>query len=154
MQIRIEADRLPGRSCAPGPDFPGAQNVHVGVQRKNDPGPGTLLGVQPGDAPSATWTLECEPATTDAGIVLRGPHIQNRSGGRFIYLSWVEIPADGATYMFRRAKLMFDAIPPDVLDAAVHSGVLIARLGLTDAKGGPLCAAVRPPLIEWTARSE
>lgn len=151
MQIRIEADRLPGRICyAPGPGFLGAQNVHVGVQRKNDPA--QLLDVQPGDAPSATWTLECEPVPTDAGIALSGPYIQNRSGSRFIYLSWVDVAASGTAAMFRRAKLMFDAVPPDVLDAAVRSGVLTARLGLTDAKGGPLCASVRPPLIEWTAR--
>jgi len=27
----------------------------------------------------------------------------------------------------------------------------VGRLGLTDPKGNPTCAAVRPPLIEWTA---
>jgi hypothetical protein len=53
--------------------------------------------------------------------------------------------------MFRRAKLMFDAIPPDVLTAAVRCGQLTGRLGLTDAQGYPLCAHVRPPLIEWSA---
>jgi Family of unknown function (DUF5990) len=29
--------------------------------------------------------------------------------------------------------------------------VLVGRLGLTDPKGNPLCAAVRPPIIEWSA---
>ena len=53
--------------------------------------------------------------------------------------------------MFRRAKLMLDAVPPDVLRAAERSGSLVARLGLTDAKGGPLCAAVRPPVVTWSA---
>ncbi|NEE59503.1 monooxygenase, partial [Streptomyces sp. SID8455] len=28
---------------------------------------------------------------------------------------------------------------------------LTGRLGLTDAKGQPLCARVRPPLISWSA---
>jgi hypothetical protein len=46
---------------------------------------------------------------------------------------------------------MLDGVPPAVLGAAVASGVLIGRLGLTDEKGNPRCAAVRPPLIEWTA---
>lgn len=61
---------------------------------------------------------------------------------------------DGGVFaMFRRAKLLFDAIGPDVLDAAVSGGLLMARLGLTDARGHPLCAAVRPPLIGWSAGS-
>ena len=59
----------------------------------------------------------------------------------------------GAFVMFRRAKLHLDAIPAQVLEDAVVGGVLVARLGLTDAKGQPLCAAVRPPLVEWSALS-
>lgn len=39
----------------------------------------------------------------------------------------------------------------EVLDAAVDSGLLVARLGLTDRCGQPLCAAVRPPLVNWSA---
>ena len=58
---------------------------------------------------------------------------------------------DGAFTMFRRAKLWLDAIDPATLDAARQYGSLIARLELTDTKGHPLCAAVRPPLIRWTA---
>ena len=53
--------------------------------------------------------------------------------------------------MFRRAKIMFDGIPADVMATAQKSGVLVGRLGFTDPKGNPTCAAVRPPLIEWTA---
>ena len=53
--------------------------------------------------------------------------------------------------MFRRAKLFLDAVPPNVLRSSIDGGVLVGRLGLTDRKGHPLCAAVRPPLIEWTA---
>ena len=53
--------------------------------------------------------------------------------------------------MFRRAKLMLDGVPPDVLRRAVETGTLNGRIGLTDEKGNPSCAAMRPPLIEWTA---
>jgi hypothetical protein len=38
-----------------------------------------------------------------------------------------------------------------VLDAAVRQGTLVGRLGLTDGKGWPRCAAVRPPVIDWSA---
>lgn len=39
----------------------------------------------------------------------------------------------------------------DVLGSAAKSGLLVGTLGLTDAKGNPLCARVRPPQISWTA---
>jgi hypothetical protein len=38
-----------------------------------------------------------------------------------------------------------------VLASACEQGLLVGRLGLTGSKGNPLCAAVRPPLIEWSA---
>ena len=150
MQIRIEASDLPGRYCDPGPDFPGTSaEIHVGVQRKDRPQ--ELLDLHPGDAPSAVWTLDCTAVTTPAGIEVRGRYIQNRLGGRFIYLSWVATDASGAQVMFRRAKLMLDGVGQDILSAAAKSGLLTAKLRLSDAKGHPLCAAVRPPLVQWSA---
>jgi hypothetical protein len=134
VRIRIVGTRLPGD-----------RNVHVGVQRKNRPA--ELLELRPGDAPTAVWHLDC---TVD-GADVRGPYIQGPPGGRFIYLSWGTVEDGGSFAMFRRAKLMFEDVPADVLAAAVDSGVLVGRLGLTDAKGQPVCARVRPPQIKWTA---
>jgi hypothetical protein len=48
---------------------------------------------------------------------------------------------------------MLDSVPEDVLAAAASDGLLVGRLGLTDANGGPLCARVDPPHITWTAES-
>ena len=62
----------------------------------------------------------------------------------------VDGDATGDPVMFRRAKLWLDAIAASVLERAVHQGALIGRLGLTDPAGNPLCASVRPPLIEWS----
>jgi hypothetical protein len=150
VQIRIEATDLPGRSCGPSPDSPGGyHNVHVAVQRRNKPA--ELLGLVPGDAPSATWTLDCTATPTPGGVDLRGPYIQGPPGGRFVYLSWGTVDEAGAFRMFRRAKLGLDGVPSDVLDGARQSGVLVGRIGLTDGKGNPRCAAVRPPVIEWSA---
>lgn len=57
----------------------------------------------------------------------------------------------GAFTVFRRAKLMLAAVDPATLDAARRHGRLIGRLTLTDDRGHPLGAAVRPPLITWPA---
>lgn len=150
VALRIEGDRLPGRTCAAAPGFPGYADIHVGVQRRARPG--ELLGPTPGDAVAAGWTLECAARTDAAGAVdLTGPYVQGRPGERFVYLSWGGIGTDGAYGMFRRAKLILGAVAPEVLAAAVRSGRLTGRLGLTDAKGHPLCARVVPPVIAWTA---
>lgn len=154
MQIRIEGTNLPGKSCGPSPDVPGGyRNIHVGVQRRARRD--ELLGLTPGDAACATWTLECQLGAAvrpgESATDVRGPYIQGPPGGRFIYLNWVTVDEAGNLRLFRRAKLWLDGVPPDVLGEAARTGQLIGRLGLTDAKGHPTCAAVRPPSIEWSA---
>lgn len=144
MQIRIVGTELPGRECKAGDNFPGYSNIHVGVQSKSPRG--ELLGLHAADAPSATWTLDC---SVDGGD-FRGPQIQGRPGDRFIYLSWGTVDDAGAFTMFRRAKLMLADVPAAVLAAAVATGTLVGVLGLTDAKGHPLCARVVPPKIHWS----
>ncbi|MFJ2833098.1 DUF5990 family protein [Streptomyces sp. NPDC087263] len=153
IRIRIDAVDLPGLACSPeaipGNDVPAYRNIHVAVQRRERPT--ELLDSQPGDAASATWTLECATSASPSGTDVKGPYVQGRPGGRFIYLSWGTVDDSGTFTMFRRAKLMLDAVPAEVLDAAALTGLLVGRLGLTDARGGPLCARVVPPRITWTA---
>jgi hypothetical protein len=145
VHIRIVGTQLPGRDCGPGGDFPGYSNIHVGVQRKNRRD--ELLDLHPRDADTAVWTLDCSVQ----GVDIRGPYIQGLPGGRFIYLSWGTVDDAGRFRLFRRAKLMLEGVPADVRDSAATSGLLVGSLGLTDAKGNPLCARVWPPQIRWTA---
>lgn len=150
VRIRIEAFDLPGTSCGPSPDAPGGyHNIHVGVQRRNRRD--ELLGLVPGDVSSATWAMDCTAVRSPAGVDLKGPYIQGPRGGRFLYLCWGTVDDGKSFTLFRRAKLWLDAVPPAVLDSALDLGLLVGRLGLTDRHGNPLCAAVRPPVIEWLA---
>ncbi|MEV0224794.1 DUF5990 family protein [Streptomyces sp. NPDC050704] len=152
MRIRIEAVDLPGLTCPALADSnaPAYGNVHVAVQRRDRPA--ELLEPHPGDAPSATWTLECTATASPTGTEVQGPYVQDRLGRRFIYLSWGTVDESGVFTMFRRAKLMLDVVPAEVL-AAARDGLLVGRLGLTDPRGGPLCARVEPPHITWTAQA-
>jgi len=110
-----------------------------------------LLDLHPGDAASATWTLDRAAVNLiDGQLDLRGPYIQGGPGQRFIYLSWGEVDDAGEFTMFRRAKLWLDAFDAATAHAAVAAGQLTAGLELTDARGGPLCASVRPPLVTWS----
>jgi hypothetical protein len=146
--VRIEAHDLPGSSCGPSPERPqGHHPIEVGVQRRNKPD--ELLGQVRADVESVTWEVDATPVPSAPGD-LRGPYISGPPGGRFIYLAWGVVEQPGRFVMFRRAKILLDGVPADVMAEAWASGVLVGRLGLTDERGNPTCAAVRPPLIEWT----
>jgi hypothetical protein len=152
MLIRIEGSDLPGRTCGPGPDFPdGHQNVHVAIQGRK--GQQDLFGLVGADAESVAWDLVCDLVSPPPHVDLWGAQIQGPPGKRFIYISWgAAVGGAGGFRMFRRAKLCLDAVPPAVMAAACNEGMLVGRLGLTDDEGWPLCAAVRPPRVEWSAQ--
>src|SRR3954470_18592066 len=137
MRIRIEGTDLPGGRGGPEADDLKIGNVHVGVQRKTE-----VVDQVPVDAATATWSFDVTSREVDGLLDVGGPWVHGRPGARFLYLSWGTVEGDRFT-MFRRAKLLFGDIPTALLRAAHDGGgVLVARLGLTDAQGGPLCARV------------
>jgi hypothetical protein len=147
--IRIEGHDLPGRPGAPQAEALRLGGVQVGVQRT---GPGRVAEVVqrvPVHAESAVWELDVAVRQVDGLVDVGGPWVHGRPGARFLYLSWGAVDGDDFAG-FRRAKLMFGDIPgPLLLAAAAGEGTLVARLGLTDAQGGPRCARVRPPDLSW-----
>lgn len=140
--------RLPGRTFDDAPhDGCVYSNVHVGVQCRRD-----VVEIVPGDASAAEWNFPISVVADGVAIDFRSPHVQGKRGDRFVYLSWGTVNDDGDFEMFRRAKLMLAAVPAAVLGAANQPGqVLIATLDLTSPDGSPVCAAIRPPAISWTA---
>jgi Family of unknown function (DUF5990) len=151
VDVRIVGVELPGRTCAdPRPGGLEYENVHVGVQRRRD-----VVDLVPGDASDAEWNLTVDTATKDGALDLRGPFVQGKRGDRFLYLSWGTVDAADQFEMFRRAKLMFDAVPDELLRSAQAPGHrLVGTVNMTHDDGMPRCAAVRPPVIEWTVDGE
>ena len=137
LLIRIIATRLPGST------FDAHTRVRVGLQVGK-----ANVDLVDGAAAGATWEAEVSVVTDAKGeLAIRGPAIHGPRGERFLYLVWV---AGGDGAMFRRAKLQLDAVPAKTLNEALREGrALVAELSLTDARGGPLCASVRPPAIRW-----
>lgn len=147
MRIRIEGRDLPGCRGGVEADALRLGNVHVGVQCRAE-----VVDRVPADAPEATWRFDVASREVDGLLDVGGPWVHGRPGARFLYLCWGAVTGDRFE-MFRRAKLMFGDVPTDLLRAAHDgAGVLVCQLGLTDAKGGPVCARVRPPGIVWTVR--
>lgn len=143
MEVVISGHHLPGR------DFRLAavpiHNVHVGVQVRGEP-----VGLVRADAASAEWTVDVRVEPLDDGFDFKGPAVHGKRGERFLYLTWGEVDAGGGFTMFRRAKLMLDAIEPTLVRAALADArALHAAIDLTDDCGGPRCARVGPPALTW-----
>ena len=138
LNVRIIGERLPGRT------FEAYTNVHVGVQRGDE-----VVQIQPAEGSSVKFAFGVVlRELDDGGLDLRSPFVHGKPGDRFFYLSWGDVGDDGSFEMFRRAKLMLAAVPSGLITA--KTGSLEAYLSLTDEKGGPVCAAVRPPAINWS----
>ncbi|MCX4822655.1 DUF5990 family protein [Streptomyces sp. NBC_01142] len=135
LNLRITGRELPGSACGEYKD------IHVGTQRGREPDQ-----LVPADAAEAVFEIPVETVTAPDGTAdFRGPYVQGRRGERFIYLTWGEMPPGGEFAMFRRAKFFLADLPEE----ALAGGSAETGLGLTDGRGMPLCAAVRPPRITW-----
>jgi hypothetical protein len=150
VDVRIVGSNLPGRDWGdPRPGGRRYENVHVGIQRRAE-----VVEAVPADAAAATWDITVDVVDTDGAVDFRGPYVQGRRGDRFLYLSWGTVAGDRRFEMFRRAKLMLDVLDDETVRAASRTGSrLEARLGLTGGDGGPRCAAVRPPGVDWAVAS-
>lgn len=148
MQLSITGFNLPG--CVfPQPDGALMTNVHVAVQ----------IGREPSDlvkanSSKALWDLDVEVFVRDGQLDFRGPVVQGKRNERFIYLTWGEVTRNNEFEMFRRAKLMLDRIDEDLVGSALDAGRLLARIDLTGPDGGPRCARVDPPAIEWSVPTQ
>ena len=143
MRIVIEGHDLPGAEFVS--DGAPLHNVHVAVQVGKEP-----VGLVRGDADGARWEIDVRTVVADDEVDMRGPAVQGKKGERFLYLTWGDVGAGDSFAMFRRAKLMIGDIEPEMLAAATRDdGVLVASLSLTDERGGPRCARVKPPVISW-----
>ena len=146
MRVHVVGEALPGRSF-PRPEGGLYENVHVALQDGRDP-----VGLVPGNANDASWEVDVRVVTTaDGHVDFRGSAVHGKRGDRFLYLTWGDVGDDGSFEMFRRAKLMLDRVDPAVMQGAIDDArVLTAKVQLTDAQGGPRCARVDPPAVQWS----
>ena len=144
MQLSITGYNLPGREFRRADGSPMA-NVHVGVQVGREP-----AQLVRADSPEVRWDLDVDAVVREGQHDFRGPAVHGKRGERFVYLTWGEVHLDARFEMFRRAKLMLNRIDEGVVGRAVDAGRLLARVDLTGGDGGPRCARVDPPAIEWS----
>lgn len=147
MRVLIHGHSLPGFAFGDAQSGKCYERVHVAIQSRD-----AAAQVVPADSESVHFTAEVDVVESKGEIDFRGPCVHGRRGDRFLYLTWGELLEGGIFKMFRRAKLLLRDVDAETLARASSPGwALEARLGLTDACGGPRCASVRPPTVGWKA---
>jgi len=146
--IQLNGRNLPGATCNPAPDHPGPyENIHIGIGSR-----GHAVELFRGDAPSTVWRFDVRVVDIPEGSLdFRGPLVEGTRGDRFLYLNWGTVDAEGRFRLFRRAKVMLEEIDPDLIRNASGTGAeLHVAVNLTDSKGNPTCARLKPPAITWS----
>ena len=121
--------------------------VHLGIQRGEE-----VLDATPADRDKVVFQLVFRVAKqADGATGFYGPYAKGTPQERFFYLSWVVKGKYGALTMFRRAKIHLNHLKwPDVERAVKDGRPVRVELSMTDRKGEPLCASVRPGVARWT----
>jgi Family of unknown function (DUF5990)/Domain of unknown function (DUF5655) len=161
LTVLVDGYDLPGLTCHPEPNGTVHRSVHVALTGQDADrlyldlpgrGGGRALEPVPGDAPSARWEVPVTVRRGDEGFDFGGPFVRGDRTDRHIGLAWGDVPGDGTLRIFRGAKLRLVDVEPDLVEAAMRPGHrLVARVRLTDARGNPICARIRPPYIAWSA---
>jgi hypothetical protein len=159
--VVIEGFDLPGSTCKPEPDGLVHGKVHVALRSGSKDRPGLVLVPShpwsaaepaPGDARSVRWEVSVTIRRDGGGIDFGGPFVRGDRSDRNLGLAWGDVPGDGTFHLFRGAKLRLVDVDPSLIEDALRPGHrLVARVRLTDAKGNPICARLRPPDIAWSA---
>jgi hypothetical protein len=165
LHVVIEGTELPGLTCQPEPDGTVHRNIHVALSTsakgiaEDQPWltvplkPGLAVDPFPGDAEETRWEVTVTVrGSADDGYDFTGPSVGGDRTDRNIGLVWGEVPGDGTLQMFRGAKLRLVDVPPAVITNAMRPGNrLVARVRLTDDRGNPVCARLRPSHLTWSA---
>jgi hypothetical protein len=161
LTVVIEGFDLPGLTCTPEPGGQVHENIHVALTGPGQDRPalavpgGRWPAVEPtpGDAPSARWEVPVTVRRDTGGFDFTGPFVRGDRTDRHLGLAWGDVPGDGTLRLFRGAKLRLVDIDPAIIEEAILPGrLLVARIRLTDVRGNPVCARVRPPALTWSAR--
>ena len=140
VTIHLHCIDFPGRS------FDGKTDIKVGPQKGDEVDDDVF-----GDAKQADFLfdlrVERNPKTGKPNFL--GPYAHGKPDERFLYLCW-GVRNGRHFQVFRKAKIHLSHLDWATVETAARAKQPIeATLKLTDKKGGPLCASVKPEHIEW-----
>lgn len=139
--VELRCSELPGTAAC------GRTAVRLGIQRGAE-----VVDDVPADVPGVVFEAPLRVVRNEANgrPNFLGPYAHGTVQDRFLYLCWGERIAGGWDG-FRRAKVPLKELSWEAVAAHVERGApLVAELQLTDAKGEPLCASVKPSHHRWS----
>ncbi len=137
VRILIECINLPPSN------WDGHAAISVGIQQGKEVVQGAQL---PAESVSFEAELRVGNEPTDERPNFLGPFAFGTPQERFLYVCWGEIGL-GGWRGFRRAKLPLNGLGWE----DIQSPIIRAQLNCTDAKGGPICATVKPTHLVWSS---
>ena len=138
IPFAVRVTDLPPEACV------GQTKIALGIQRRDTRGDEVLPATYLPDG-SAEVRGELRRKEESTPPVFLGPFTFGPPAGRFLYLSWSGVPADGGPRrMFRRIKIPLAGISARLLAelARTPGAELVARIAGTARDGGPACATV------------
>lgn len=129
----------------PGLPFEGRAAVYLAIQHKED-----ILDETPSNVQEKIFDLRVKVTEGKDGLPnFTGPYVFGKTGDKFLYLVWFMKTSMG-NERFRRAKIKLNEFSWSQIRKAQAAEIPIrAQIRLTDAKGGPICASLKPPYIQW-----
>lgn len=129
----------------PGLPFEGRAAVYLGIQFKQE-----ILDETPTTVQEKIFDLHVKITEgKDGRPNFTGPYVHGKTGDKFLYLVWFMKTSIG-NEGFRRAKIKLNALSwSQIRKAQAEGSPLRAQISLTDAQGGPICASLKPPYIQW-----
>jgi hypothetical protein len=137
ITIEIVCTELPGM---------GRDLLHLGIQHGTE-----IIEAAPAVSKRIVFrpTLRAQ-RNADGSVNFLGPFAQGPKEERFIYLNWVTTDGKAPTAMVGRIKLQLNHIKwTAVAKAAQGDEPIRVKLALTNAKGNPVMASIRPDVAKW-----
>jgi hypothetical protein len=137
ITIEIVCTELPGA---------GQSFLHLGIQRDQ-----VITEAAPADAKRIVFRPTLRALRNgDGSVNFLGPFAQGPKSERFIYLNWATTNGKELTAMVGRIKLHLNHIKwAAVRKAAQGNKPIRVKLALTNAKGNPVMASLRPDAAQW-----
>jgi len=129
----------------PKNNFENRPNIFVGVQQQKEVVMDTSITAETKDF---MIPIQVKP-TKDGQPNFLGAFVHGRVGDRFLYLVWYN-KKGSEKERFRRAKIKLAPITWAYIESAIQvKEPIVAKINLTDSKGGPVCATLKSTNIEW-----
>lgn len=143
VEFEIECHEFPCATLSP------YAHLRLGIQERNEVRQDVACTPCPEEGVRFRFTLEAMIDPASHTVTFRGGYAQGPRNAQFVYLCWGAWGEDGWQH-FRRAQLPLGGLDVALVERALRAARPIrVRVRMTDAKGEPATAMLKPEQMEW-----